>query len=75
MKTVKDNRSGTRDLTRYAGAISFALIVGMGYAVSSHVRGAVDSPVPAEESAMAPQNLPSDCAINGLVFADCYLEL
>lgn len=72
MSTVQDNSNGTRKLARFAAAILFVLLVTTGYAISPRVEGAVNSPVAAEDQDIAePEYLPSDCAVDGLVFADC----
>lgn len=75
MSTTRDKRNGTTIFGRLAAAILFVLMVAMGHAISPRVEGAVDSPVAAEELEITePSFLPSDCAVDGLVFADCDLE-
>ena len=75
MSTTLDNRNGTTSLARLAAAILFVLMLGTGYTISPKVEGAVDSPVAAEDQEIVePAFLPSDCAGDGLVFADCNLD-
>jgi len=50
------------------------LITGMGYAISSRLDGPVDAPAAMENGIMEPEFLPSECAVDGLVFADCNLD-
>ena len=74
MSTTLDNRNGTTNFARLAAAILFVLMVGTGYTISPKVEGAVDSPVATAEEITEPAYLPSDCAVDGLVFADCNLD-
>ena len=75
MSNADDNRNGIGRIVRSAAAILFVLIVGMGSTVSPQVEGAVDFPVVAEDAAVSERALqPSECAVDGLVFADCNLE-
>ena len=72
MSTTRDTRNGTLHLARHAAAVLFVLIAGMGYTISPLVKGAVDAPAAMEEREIAePDFLPSECAVDGLVFADC----
>ena len=73
MSTTLDDR-GTTSFARLAAAILFVLMLGTGYTMSPKVEGAVASPVAAEEQEIVEGAfLPSDCAVDGLVFADCNL--
>ena len=75
MRTTQDNRDDTSGFARLTAAILFVLMVGMGYAISPRVEGAVDLPVAAEDQgAEESEYLSSECAADGLVFADCNLE-
>ena len=75
MSTTRDNRNGTTNFARLAAAILFVLMVGMAYAISPKVEGAIDSPMAATaEEITESAFLPSDCAVDGLVFADCNLD-
>ena len=75
METVKDSSIEPLSLARRAAAILIVLLAVMPYTVSPNAGSAIDGPVAAYEGAMEQQYLPSDCAVDGLVFADCYLEL
>jgi hypothetical protein len=76
MSTTLDNRNGTTSFARLATAILFVLMVGTGYTISPKVGGAADSAVAAEDQEIVEAAfLPSDCAVDGLVFADCNLDL
>ena len=75
MSANQDNRDGTTYFARLAAAILFVSMIGTGYAISPKVEGAVDSPVAvAEQEITEPELLPSDCAVDGLVFADCNFD-
>ncbi len=75
MSTAQDQRNGTTNVTRLAAATLFLLMVGLGYSISPRVEGAIASPAAAEEQEiMEPEFLPSDCAVDGLVFAECDLD-
>ena len=75
MLTAQDNRNETRILARLAAAILFVLVVGMGYAISPQVEGAVDLPDAVEDQDTAePPYSPSECVIGGLVFSECFLD-
>jgi hypothetical protein len=75
MSTVQDNRNGTLNLARICTAILLVLAVGMGYAISPRVEGASDLSTSAEDQGNVElAYLPSDCAVDGLVFSECYLD-
>ena len=75
MSTARDERNGTTNIARFAAATLFVLMLGMGHAFFPRVEGAVDSPVGAkEQEIMEAEFLPSDCAVDGLVFTDCNLD-
>jgi hypothetical protein len=75
MSRAQDNGNETRNPARLAAAVLFVLVVGMGYAVSPHVEGAVDLPNAVEDQDTAEQPyLTSGCAIDGLVFSECFLD-
>jgi hypothetical protein len=74
MSTTLDDRNGTTSFAGVASAILFVLMLGTGYTMAPKVEGAVDSPVAAEEQEIVEAAfLPSDCAVDGLVFVDCNL--
>ena len=75
MSTTQDTRSGTLHLARHAAAVLLVLIASMGYTISPLVKGAVDAPAAMEDREITePEFLPSECAADGLVFADCNLD-
>ena len=75
MSTTRDSGNVTTSITRIAAAFVFTLLIAAGYMISPHVAGAVASPVAAEElDIQEPELLASDCAVDGLVFADCNFE-
>jgi hypothetical protein len=75
MSTAQDNRNQTRNPVRLAATILFVLVVGMGYAISPQVEGAVKLPSPVEDQDTAePPYLPSECVIDGLAFSECMLD-
>ena len=75
MSTAQDNRNETRNPARLAATILFVLMVGMGYAISPQVQGAVDLRNPVEDQDTAEQQyLPSECVIDGLSFSECMLD-
>ena len=75
MSIDRNTRNETTSFARFAAAILFVMLVGIGHTVSPQVKGAVESPAAAEEQEITePAFLPSDCAVDGLVFADCNLE-
>ena len=74
MSTTRDTRSATAGFFRHALPLIFVLIAGMGYAISHRTEGAVDAPAAMENGIVEPEFLPSDCAVDGLVFADCDLD-
>ena len=56
-------------------AILFVLALGIGYAVSPQVEGAVSLPNPVEDQDMAePAYFSSDCMSGGLAFSACDLD-
>ena len=55
-----------------AATILFVLMVGMAYATSMQVEGAVGLPEPVEDQDS--EVLPWECTIGGLTFADCFLD-
>ena len=72
MSNADVTRHGIRHLVHSAAAILFVMMVGMGSTVSPQVEGAINGPVEAENGAVAePDFQPSECAADGLVFADC----
>ena len=54
-----------------AVTILFVLVVGMGYAISRQVEGAVGLPDAVEDQDTG--SLPSECTVGGLTFSDCLL--
>ena len=66
MLTAQESRNETQKPTRFAAMILFVLVVGMGYAVSPQVEGAVDLPNAVEDQDTA------ECNIGGLVFSECF---
>ena len=74
MSTASDTRSAPAGFFRYALPFIFVLITGMGYAISPRIEGAVDTSAATENGIVEPDFLPSDCAVDGLVFADCNLD-
>jgi len=74
MSTARDARSAPARFFRRALPLIFVLITGMGYAISSRLDGPVDAPAAMENGIMEPEFLPSECAVDGLVFADCNLD-
>lgn len=75
MSTIRNNRRDSTNFARLAAASLFALMVGMGYTISPRVEGAVESRAAAEAQEITePEFLPSDCAIDGLVFAECNFD-
>ena len=74
MSTARDTRSATAGFFRHALPLIFVLITGMGYAIWLQVAGAVDAPAAMENGIREPEFLPSDCAVDGQVFADCNLD-
>jgi len=75
MTNTQTHRNGTSDFARLSAAVLFVTMVGMGYAISPRVEGAVAQPAAVADEAV--QELPdrvSDCAIGGLVFAGCNLD-
>ena len=73
MSTARDERKETRSVTRLVTAILFTLAIG-GYAISPEVKGASASVAATEEDEMMVRYLQSECAVDGLVFADCNLD-
>ena len=57
---------------RLAATMLFVLLVGMGYAVSPQVVGAVSLPDAVEDQDTA--SLPSECTAGGQTFSDCLLD-
>lgn len=74
MSTARDTHSAPAGFFHHALPLIFVLIAGMGYAISPRVEGAVDTPAATEYGIVEPDFLPSDCAVDGLVFADCNLD-
>ncbi len=75
MSNAQDNRNETRNPVRLAATILFVLVVGMGYAISPRVEGAVSLPSPVEDRDTAVLSyLPSECVIDGLAFSECMLD-
>ena len=73
MSTAQATRNGS--LARQAAAALFVLIAGMGYTISPLVKGAIDAPAARDDQEITePELLPSECAVDGLVFADCNLD-
>ena len=72
MSTARDTRSAPAGFFRHALPFIFLLLTGMGYAISPRVESAVDTPTATDS--VEPDFLPSDCAVDGLVFADCNLD-
>ena len=65
-------RNQRRNRTGLAATILFVLVVGMGYAISRHVEGAVGLPDAVEDQDTP--YLPSECTVGGLTFSDCLLD-
>ena len=65
-------RNHSRKPAGLAATILFVLVVGMGYAISRQVEGAVGLPDAVEDQDTAP--LPSECTVGGLTFSDCFLD-
>ena len=75
MSITQEKRNGIRHLARYAATVLFVLIVATGHTISPQVEGTADMLAVAEERGIAePEFLPSDCAVDGLVFANCNLD-
>ena len=75
MSIIRNNRRDATRFARLAAAMLFVLMVGMGYAISPCVEGAVESRATAQAQEITePEFLPSDCAVDGLVFADCNFD-
>ena len=65
-------RNQSRKPTGLAATILFVLVVGMGYAISRQVEGAVGLPDAVEDEET--HSLPSECTVGGLTFSDCLLD-
>jgi hypothetical protein len=75
MSTARDNRNETRIAVRLAATMLFVLVVGMGYAISPQVEGAVNLSSPVEDQDKAePPYLSSACVVDGLAFSECMLD-
>jgi len=74
MSTARNSRSATAGFFRHALPLILVLSTGMGYAISLRVGGEVDAPAAMENGIMEPELLPSECTVDGLVFADCNLD-
>jgi hypothetical protein len=74
MSTAQATRSSPAGFFRHALPLIFVLITGMAYAISPWVEGPVDTPAATDNGIVEPDFMPSDCAVDGLVFADCNLD-
>jgi hypothetical protein len=75
MSTDRPNHNETTNCARFAATLLFVMLVGVGYTVSPHVKGAVEfAPASGQQDIMEPEFFPSECAVDGLVFSDCNLD-
>jgi len=65
-------RNQSRSPAGLAAAILFVVMVGMGYAISRQVEGAVGLPDAVKDQDTA--TLPSECTVGGLTFSGCLLD-
>jgi hypothetical protein len=72
MLTTQDSRNETRSPARFVATILFMLMLGMGYAVSPQVEGAVDLQNAVEDQDTA--DAPSGYVSGGLAFSDDLLD-
>jgi len=73
MRTTRYNHAEPSSFARLAAAILFLLVVGMGYAVSPRVEGAVGLPPVAQDQEESAELAP-ECVSHGLVFSDCGMD-
>ena len=70
MSTAQESQNKIRKPARLVASILFVLVVGMGYAVSPQVEGAVGLPDAMEDE----EQSPSACVTSGLVLSDCFMD-